>query len=245
MKLEVTCRQACFVEWCVQEIIHLNFNFDLQWISPVSERNRGSNELKISRQHDSGFLVDQWQKVDVTLWCWFEKSQQKHNWLVVQACGQALSRSAVYSANQHGEELEQVWPDLWSQHETIEADCCDKFRNVLSFISKLHCCNETPDNNWRGSKHARIESKFSWLSPSDVTLCFAVMLTNSSCVLVAMCQIRKFSLNDWSLASWQMGLRSSWSDKHVAQVKMGRCCDSAFECGICHLQRINFWSDVV
>jgi len=41
-QLEVTCRQACFADLCVQDIIHLNLNFDLQWISPVSERNKGS-----------------------------------------------------------------------------------------------------------------------------------------------------------------------------------------------------------
>jgi len=44
--------------------------------------------------------------------------------------------------------------------------------------------------------------------------------------------MRNFWFDDWSLASWQMGLWSSWRDKSVAQVEMRRHCDSAFECGI-------------
>jgi len=176
MNLEVTCRQACFVDWCVQDITNLNLNFDLQWISPVSKNKQGRKETCKSQ---GNMTANSWWTNDrkhfVTLWCWIETSQSKHDWLVVQECGQAFSKSAVWSANQHGKELDQ--PHLWSWHETIEADCCDKFHNFLSFMSKLHCCNETSENNWRGSKHAKIESKFSWLFPNDLTSCFEVMWT--------------------------------------------------------------------
>jgi len=49
MKLEVTCRQFCGLVCARHVIIHLNLNFDLQWISSVSERNRGSKEIQTSQ----------------------------------------------------------------------------------------------------------------------------------------------------------------------------------------------------
>jgi len=45
MKPKVTCRQFCGLVCARHVVIHLNLNFDLQWISPVSERNRGSKEI--------------------------------------------------------------------------------------------------------------------------------------------------------------------------------------------------------
>ena len=224
-----------FVDWCVQDIIHLNQNFDLQWISPVSERNRGSTEIQTcqcnmtqtswwtnDRKQMSHCDVDL-RQVNKSMIDWISKNVVKL-WAgqlfgLLTNMARNLSRAGPGS-------FVLMTQNNWSRL-LWQVPQCSQFHEQTAWLQwGIRQQSERPK---ACQDH---ESKFSWLSPNDVAPSFLVMWTNSSCVLVAVCQMRNFWLNNWLLASWQRGLGSQWHDKSVAQVKMRKHRDSAFECGI-------------
>ena len=138
MKLEVTCRQFCGLVRAGHHSFEPEFWLAMDQ-SCFREKQGQHRDSNMSMQHDTNFLVDQWQKADVTLWCWFETSQQKHNWLNFQERGQALSRSAVWSPNQHGEELEQSRSGLICADDTKQLKQIVVTSSTMFSVSWANC----------------------------------------------------------------------------------------------------------